>query len=102
MAACLVIGILVFSPAAKQKINPGDYTLSVKKVLNTGLPNSVIFDYDASKAPFDSVIIQQSWNTKLRTKVSRDQHQHTLIYYMPGFFQPKLVVGDQIVKEDDL
>ena len=102
MAACLVIGILVFSPAAKQKINPGDYILSVKKVLNTGLPNSVIFDYDASKAPFDSVIIQQSWNTKLRTKVSRDQHQHTLIYYMPGFFQPKLVVGDQIVKEDDL
>src|ERR1700733_4628225 len=102
MAACLVIGILVFSPAAKQKISPGDYTLSVKKVLNTGLPNSVIFDYDASKAPFDSVIIQQSWNTKLRTKVSRDQHQHTLIYYMPGFFQPKLIVGDQVVKEDDL
>lgn len=102
MAACLVVGILVFSPAAKQKINPDDYTLSVKKVLNTGLPNSVIFDYDASKAPFDSVIIQQSWNTKLRTKVPRDQHQHTLIYYMPGFFQPKLVIGDQIVKEDDL
>jgi hypothetical protein len=102
LAVCLAVGIMVFRPEAKQKIDPGDYTMSVRKVLNRGLPNSVIFDYDASKAPFDSVIIQQSWNTKLRTKVSRNQHQHTLIYYIPGFFQPKLVVGDQIVKEDDL
>ena len=98
----LAICIVVFIPHPKKKINPEDYTFSSKKVLTMGLPNSVIFDYDASKAPTDSVIIQQSWDTTLRTTVSKDQHQHTLIYYFPGFFKPKLVVGNEVVKEHNL
>jgi hypothetical protein len=98
IATCIVL----FTPAAKKKVNPEDYSFSSKKILKMGLPNSVIFDYDATKAPFDSVIIQQSWDTSLRTKVSKDQHQHTLIYYFPGFFEPKLVVDNQVVKEHNL
>jgi hypothetical protein len=98
----LVICIALFIPRPKKKINPEDYSFASKEVLTMGLPNSVIFDYDASKAPFDSVIIQQSWDTTLRATVSKDQHQHTLIYYFPGFFKPKLVVGNKVVKEHDL
>ena len=98
----LAICIVVFIPHPKKKINPEDYTFSSKKVLTMGLPNSVIFDYDASKAPTDSVIIQQSWDTTLRTTVSKDQHQHTLIYYFPGFFKPKLVIDNEVIKEHNL
>ncbi len=98
----LATSIALFVPKQKKKIDPNDYSFSTKEVLKAGVPNSVIFDYNATNAPTDSVIIQQSWNTKLRTKVSKDQHQHTLIYYFPGFFKAKLVVDNQIVKERNL
>jgi len=107
ISAAILIGVAVCVSLfiiykGEKKAHPTDYSFSIKKVLKKGLPNSVIFDYDASRAPSDSVIIQQSWDTALRTVVSKNQHQRTLIYYMPGFFKPKLVVNEQIVKEQDL
>jgi hypothetical protein len=98
----LAIPVYIFVYWRKKKVDPADYSFSSKKVLPAGVPNSVIFDYDAAKAPSDSVIIQQSWDTTLRTRLSKNQHQHTLIYYFPGFFRPKLVVNGQIVKEHNL
>lgn len=83
-------------------MNPADYAFSSREILQAGIPNSVVFNYDASKSPADSVIIQQSWDARLRTTVAKDQHQHTLIYYFPGFFNPKLLVNGQVVKELDL
>lgn len=84
------------------KINPADFTFTSKKVVSVGLPNSVIFDYDASKAPDDSVYIQQDWDPSRRIKVSKNQHQHTSVYYRPGSFQAKLVIGNRVVKEHNL
>lgn len=98
LAACAVL----FISTAKKKVDPADYSFSSKVVVNKGVPNSVIFDYDAAKAPTDSVIIQQSWDTTLRTTVSKNEHQHTLLYFFPGFFKPKLIVNNQIVKEHNL
>ncbi|OOQ59985.1 hypothetical protein BC343_27850 [Mucilaginibacter pedocola] len=79
-----------------------DYTFSSKKVVTQGVPNSVIFDYGAAKAPGDSVIIQQSWDTKLRQKVSKWDKQHTSIYYYPDYYRAKLIVNNKIVKQHDL
>lgn len=82
--------------------HPAQYAFSSMKVVSEGVPNSVIFDYDASAAPVDSVFIQQSWDPRRRTQVSRDERQHTSIYYTPGFFQAKLVVAGEVVKEHNL
>jgi hypothetical protein len=81
---------------------PAHYSFSSKKIVSEGVPNSVVFDYDASAAPTDTVYIQQSWDERLRKRVDKNEHQHTSIYYTPGFFQAKLVVGNQIVKEHNL
>jgi len=94
--------IAIFVYWKKNKIDPADYSFSSKKILTSGVPNSVVFDYDATRAPFDSVIIQQSWDKKLRTIVSKNDHQHTSIYYFPDYYKAKLIVGDQVVKEHDL
>jgi hypothetical protein len=105
-AACTVILIcicaVVFIQAKKWQLNPDDYSFSSKKVVSVGVPNSVIFDYDASKSPSDIVIIQQSWDKKRRTIVSKNDHQHTSIYYFPEYYRAKLIVGNQIVKEHHL
>lgn len=79
------------------------FSFSSKKVVDVGVPNTVIFDYDATAAsPDDSVFIQQSWDSNLSRQVPYDQRQHTSIYYIPGFFEAKLVVNGQVVKEHNL
>ncbi|GAA0558601.1 hypothetical protein [Chitinophaga japonensis] len=67
-----------------------------------GIPNSVVFHYDAAAAGSDSVFIQQSWDPRRRFRVPANGHTYTSMYYYPGFFRARLIVGDRIVKEHDL
>jgi hypothetical protein len=90
------------STAKKANSPTGTYLFSSKKMVLRGVPNSVVFEYDARSSAADSVFIQQSWDNRLRTQVPKDQHQHTSIYYYPGFFRAKLLAGDKIVKEHDI
>ncbi len=96
---------VVFSSKPNVKLKEqsvAGYQFSSQKMVSLGLPNSVIFEYDASSSPEDSIYIQQSWDNRLRALVPKDQHLHTSIYYYPGFFQAKLLAGNVIVKEHDV
>ena len=77
------------------------YTFS-SQPLARGIPNSVIFNYDATAASGDSVFIQQSWDPRRRFRVPKEGHTYTSIYYYPGFFKAKLVVDNKVVKEHNL
>jgi hypothetical protein len=79
-----------------------DYAFSSKKAVTSGLPNSVVFDYDATRSPDDSVIIQQSWDTTRRVKVSKNDHQHTSVYYYPDFYHATLQVHNHVVKAHNI
>ena len=102
--ATIAILILLVIPAAKDEppLHPEDFSFSSKKIIGSGIPNSVVFNLDAHSSPYDSVEVQQSWDARLRTQIPKDQTQHTSIYYYPGFFEAKLVVGGQIMQEHNL
>jgi hypothetical protein len=99
----LLAGVLVFfqNHAAPKPLNPADFSFSSRPVTR-GIPNSVVFRYDASASPTDSVFIQQSWDPRRRQTVPRDGHEFTSMYYYPGFFKAKLVVGSRVVREHGL
>jgi hypothetical protein len=99
----VLVGVLVFfqNHAAPKPLNPADFSFSSRPVTR-GIPNSVVFRYDASASPTDSVFIQQSWDPRRRQAVPRNGHEFTSIYYYPGFFKAKLVVGGRVVREHDL
>ncbi|WP_046375261.1 hypothetical protein [Spirosoma radiotolerans] len=103
MGVLVVVGLITFVAVDRTPTpsSVGLYRFASKPLTRT-LPNSVIFTYDASAAPTDSVYIQQSWNPRRREVVSRAGHTHTSIYYEPGFYQAKLVVGDRVVKQHPL
>lgn len=103
-AVILTVAIILYSGWIYQReaINPGNYQFSSKTIITEGVPNSVVFNFEASASPYDSVIIQQSWNQTLQTKVPKNQRQHTSIYYLPNNFVAKLIVGDHVVKEHNL
>lgn len=84
------------------KLNAKEYGFDSKKVVTEGVPNSVVFNIDAQKAPYDSVEIQQTWDSRRRVSVPKSQKQHTAIYYYPGNFTAKLLLGGSVVKEHNL
>ena len=70
--------------------------------VTSGVPNTVVFNYDVSETKAESVSIQQSWDPKLRHEVDINEHTFTSTYYIPGFFKAKLLLDEQIVQEKDL
>lgn len=89
------------------------YKQSVKKLwfsniefnsrpLTTGLPNTVVFEYNARQSNADSVFIQQSWDKRKRQKVNQNDTVFTSTYYIPGYYKAKLVLNDSVVKEHDV
>lgn len=81
---------------------PEDFAFSADKMVTSGLPNSVVFHYDAGAALTDSVFIVQTWDIKRKTLVPKDQHAHSAIYYYPGFFRTKLLADGKVMKTHDL
>lgn len=104
-SSLLLVSLFAFifsSNADEELLRPADFKFQSRPVAK-GIPNSVIFEYDASAAPEDAVVeIQQSWDTRKRTQVSASDQLSTSIYYRPGFFNAKLVVNDQIVAQHDV
>jgi hypothetical protein len=79
-----------------------DFAFSADKMVTAGLPNSVVFHYDATAAVSDSVYIVQTWDMRRKTLVPKNQHAHSAIYYYPGFFRTKLLADHKIMKTHDL
>ncbi|MEK6477263.1 hypothetical protein WJR50_07005 [Catalinimonas sp. 4WD22] len=99
----IIIGLL-FSMQAQKKAafvwNEEDFSFS-GKVVTSGVPNTVIFQYDASAAPSDSIYLQQSARPDDRVKVPVQDRQHAAMYYYPGAYQAALLADDQPLKQED-
>lgn len=96
-----ILGFLVMSQ--KPKYTADDFSFRSKTMLAEGLPNSVVFDFDASKASDqDSVFICQTWDIRRKVLVNKNDKHHSAIYYYPGYFRAKLMIGEQIIKEHDI
>ncbi len=69
------------------------------RAVSTGLPNSVVFTYQLAGVDADSFFIQQSWDARLRDRISNENTEFTSIYYYPGHFWAKLIANDTVVRE---
>lgn len=98
-----VIGFMTVNRNTKpEKPDPSKFSFSTNKVIAEGVPNTVIFHYDAAAATTDSVFIVQTWDITRKRLVPKDKHEHSAIYYYPGFFRTKLIVDGEVVKHHDL
>ncbi|MET3880194.1 hypothetical protein [Chitinophaga sp. OAE865] len=107
LLALLPLGILVYALLLSntkpgKPLNTADFSFSSNKIVREGVPNSVVFNYNAAAAGKDSVFISQSWDIRRKVPVPAKENTFTTIYYTPGYFRAKLIVNKQIVKEHDL
>lgn len=101
MAICIVILGLVFRRPGQVKLEYTDIRFTSSPV-TMGVPNTVVFQYDATHSNADSVFIQQNWDARRRFKVDKDKHEYASTYYMPGYYRAKLILNDSIVSEHDV
>lgn len=103
-AALIVLFVVLMSNDRfkRVKIDPADYQFEANKMLTVGVPNSVVFTYDASASPTDSVYIIQTWDMRRKTLVGKAGKNHSAIYYYPGYFRSKLMIDSTIVKTHDI
>lgn len=100
VASSLLVSFIFLKEQTK-KLRYSDIAFS-SRAITSSVPNTVIFNYDASKSNADSVFIQQSWDAKRRFKVDKNRHEYTSTYYMPGYYRAKLILNDSIVSEHDI
>lgn len=98
----IAILAIVYFLQAQKKVNTGDIVFKSRKNISSGVPNTVVFEYDISKATFDSAFIQQSWDERMRARVSGDNHFQTFIYYYPGYHTAKLIIDNKIVRQEQV
>jgi hypothetical protein len=102
LVAIGAITILLWALQQKpKKLNYKDISFGSKPV-TSGVPNTVIFHYNAKDSNADSVFIQQSWDPTRRFKVEKELTEFTSTYYTPGYFRAKLILDTTIVKEHDI
>ncbi|MFF5384202.1 hypothetical protein [Pedobacter suwonensis] len=99
--AVFFVAALIFSVSGSKRLRYGKLLFS-SKALAFGVPNTVIFRYDATSSNADSVFIQQSWDPRRRLRVDKYKHEFASTYYLPGYYRAKLVLDDSVVKEHDL
>jgi hypothetical protein len=100
----MIVGVYLLFLSARQKQPHYDeklFEFSTNKMITEGVPNSVIFHY-ATRVKPDSLFIVQTWDMSRKQLVPIDRHEHSAIYYYPGFFKTKLIADGQVVKTHDL
>ena len=98
----LVVGAFYFLKRTNTQPNAADFEFEANKIVTQGVPNSVIFSYNASKAKTDSVFIVQTWDSSRKTLVPKEGSNHSAMYYYPGYFRSKLIIDNTIVKTHDI
>jgi hypothetical protein len=98
----VIVGVAIVFLAGKEKDGPFSEVVFDSHRVSDDLPNSVVFEYDASALHPKEVIIQQSWDPAKQEKVPPLGKTHTSIYYHPGHFRAKLIVDGEIIKEHDV
>lgn len=99
LLAILILNINLTAPPEKVDLSQ---VLFDFKIVSNELPNSVVFNYEVGDNKIDTLKIQQSWDPQKQALVSPAKHQHTSIYYYPGFFVAKLIADNVILKEQDI
>ncbi|KQS23935.1 hypothetical protein [Dyadobacter sp. Leaf189] len=94
--------VLLSNKASDSTLDPKLFSFRPDKIVTEGVPNSVVFHYDAKAAKTNSVFIAQTWDVSRKKLISKDKHEHSSIYYHPGYFNTKLIADNQIVKTQDL
>lgn len=75
----------------------GPVRFSAQKTVTSGIPNTVVFNYDLSHVEADSFFIQQSWNEFHKAAIDPKGNFYSSIYFESGYHRAKLIANDSVI-----
>jgi len=99
-AIVLLIGFFVIQGFNRKDrvVVTKDVVFTADKTVTSGVPNTVMFNYDLSGVKADSFFIQQSWNPRDKVRIDPEKNYYSATYYTPGFHFARLMANDSILK----
>ncbi len=101
-AALVVIAIVLSGPGQRHKnalVVKGDIDFTAKKTEYTGVPTTVVFNYNVRNVEADSFSFQQSWNENFRRRIDPGGNAISTIYYESGYHRAKLFANSTKIAE---
>lgn len=105
IGALAVIAVLIISFTSKEIITSADaddVRFSVSNSVETGVPTTVIFNYDLSNVKSEKFYIQQDWDPNNRREIDPSATYFTSVYYYPGFHKARIIAGETILKTEEV
>jgi hypothetical protein len=99
-AIVLLVGFFVIQGFNRQNrvVVTKAIVFTADKTVTSGVPNTVIFNYDLSGVRADSFFIQQSWNPRDKVRIDPEKNYYSATYYTPGFHFARIMANDSILK----
>ena len=101
----VVFGIVAVIPfrTQDQKTNFNkEVKFSLRNIVPSNVPNTVIFNYDVRAIEADSFFIQQSWNENELFKIDANDSVLTRTYFYPGSHEAKLIADGKVIAKTNL
>lgn len=104
----IAITSFILSGIRDEKVKPrspvisGPVHFSTTQTVTSGIPNTVIFNYDVSNVDADSFFIQQSWNDNHRVRINPGGNAVSDIYYEAGFHRARLIANDSVIAKQPI
>lgn len=96
----LLIGFFVIQGFNKKGsvVVTKEVLFTADKTVTSGVPNTVIFNYDLTGVRADSFFIQQSWNPRDKMSIDPKKNFLSVTYFTPGFHFARIMANDSILK----
>lgn len=101
----VVLAVLIISFTSKSIVTPADsedVSFSVSNTVETGVPTTVIFNYDLNDIAADTFYIQQDWDPNNRQKIDPAAEYFTSVYYYPGFHKARIIADETVLKMEEV
>ena len=98
----IVVGFCVLRYVKKETLPDYENTnirFQARIVKETGVPNSVIYNYDVSMIESDSIFVSPCDLSEKRSLLDKYYHNRTCVFYYPGYFKTKLWIDSTVVRE---
>lgn len=90
----VVLLLKLWNNRIKEPVINGPVHFTAKKTVTSGIPNTIIFNYDVTNVKADSFFIQQTWNDLHRVRIDPEGNTFSRIYYESGYHRARLIANN--------
>ncbi|WP_234572472.1 hypothetical protein [Rhodohalobacter sp. 614A] len=100
-----IVALIVISFTSKRIVTPADaesVAFNVSNTVESGVPTTVIFNYDLKDIQAEKFFIQQDWDPDNRQEIDPASNYFTSVYYYPGFHKARIYADETLLKMQEV